>query len=372
MKRNAKPPSDSAARTTLALLTCGLLLNAIGCTNRADDCHMRKDCPPSHTSSSITEAGAGAGVGAGGVGMGGSSATSENACARGCAGAAPAPHCQDPNHCVACVDNAQCGGASPVCAPTTHSCVGCLVDGDCKESSKPLCNTATNMCVACVKHLDCKDALAARCNPSTGSCEPCATNADCEHIAQRGICDERACVTCTPENETPCSTGGVQYTCDPTTRSCTQTPKGSRSTCQTCVADSDCGTIDGVPDPNSHCISLSFQGAPIGRYCQRSLGSLTSCPSPYLVKQQAVSASRSEPLTYCTLNQSATTCNALLDFFAATGCTNDDDCGQGKGGLCRQVGMGASPPLVCTIPCATNESCTEGKYCSGTVEGFCK
>ena len=57
--------------------------------------------------------------------------------------------------------------------------------------------------------------------------------------------------------------------------------------------------------------------------------------------------------TYCGINETATTCEALLDLISGTkACALDADCGQGKGGLCKTVG---GTPNRCTIPCDSGE-----------------
>ena len=60
--------------------------------------------------------------------------------------ASAAKHCLLPGwYCVACTDDTQCGGATPRCHPSTHTCVACRDGRDCPSGC---CDTTTHTCDA--------------------------------------------------------------------------------------------------------------------------------------------------------------------------------------------------------------------------------
>jgi len=293
------------------------------------------------------------------------------------------------NVCVECELSTDCKEATrPVCNATANACVGCVASTDCKDASKPQCNTATQTCVACLSNTDCKTAAASKCDLTQGSatintCLPCAANTDCAQVTGKNVClsgvtgQPNQCVTCTAANETACINGTVAHSCNPKTYACTTTVKGSRKTCYSCQADSECGTNAGVVDPNSRCVPMTFNGTAhgTGGYCLQRASTVATCARPYSVGFSAVSLSGAASESYCGINQTDTTCEALLDLFSSTTCTKDSNCGGGSGGLCRQLGTGTNPPYVCTIPCGSTAECLSsgpGSTCSGTTSGWCQ
>jgi hypothetical protein len=119
---------------------------------------------------------------------------------------------------------------------------------------------------------------------------------------------------------------------------------------------------------------MTFNGAPhgTGGYCLQRASSVAVCSRPYSIGIDAVSLSGSASDSYCGINQAATTCEALLDLFNSKSCSLDTECGTGFGGLCKQIGTGSNPPLLCTIPCGTDAQCPSGNTCSSTANGWCK
>jgi hypothetical protein len=55
------------------------------------------------------------------------------------------PVCASDQTCVQCLVSQDCPSSSPVCAPSSRSCRGCAVDGDCASA---VCDAATGLCVA--------------------------------------------------------------------------------------------------------------------------------------------------------------------------------------------------------------------------------
>ena len=182
---------------------------------------------------------------------------------------------------------------------------------------------------------------------------------------------EGQCVQCTVEDETPCN----GKSCNPATNTCTTTVKGSRKTCNSCLADSECGTNAGVVDPNSRCVPMTFNGTAhgTGGYCLQ-IATLVNCTQPYKVTFRATSLTGVSG-TYCGLNQTATTCEALLDLFNSKTCTLSSNCGGGQGGLCEDFSTTSTPDLRCTIPCGSTAECLSsgpGSSCSGSTNGWCQ
>lgn len=298
-------------------------------------------------------------------------------------------HCKDPTRkvcqidsqsCVECLTNADCANAAgrPVCDLSQNACVECLRGSDCKDAARPQCHPQGKSCVACLSNADCHSEASSRCAASTNTCVACESNDDCQHVDGKGICQaveggqSHRCVRCTSGDESACTDGGTSYSCDPRSFECTKTPRGSRKTCHSCVADSECGTNEGKPDPNSRCVPMSFQGAPHGDggYCLQTAASFgaSGCSAPFVVPLSAASLSGAASQTYCGINQQATTCEALLDLFGSKTCEKDADCGAGQGGLCKTVGTN---PNRCTIACAETTECTATRTCSGPSNGYC-
>jgi hypothetical protein len=208
------------------------------------------------------------------------------------------------------------------------------------------------------------------CDTPTNTCKACESDDDCSHIAGKGVCNAGECVQCTATHETACA----DNSCNPATSTCTTTARGSRGTCQSCLADSECGDGAGVQDPNKRCVAMAFNGAPHGAYCLQAAS--VGCASPYKVTTNVASLSGAAAEDYCGINQVATTCEALLDLAASKVCTVDTDCGNGLGGLCKNVAASTAPvDLRCTIPCDSSPQClgsAPGNTCSDTLNGYCK
>jgi hypothetical protein len=341
-----------------------LAIAVAGCSKSANDCNYTGTCggtatgggtatdsgaggTTSHTggtSSTADAGGAGGTLQDSGTGTGGTDASTTGGAA-GC--------------------SSTCTGNTPLCNATAHSCVECMGDAGC-TGSKPLC-TSSNMCVECLTNSDCADASASLC--ISGTCSHCTQDADCSHIAGKAACKTVAegdagaatgtCVQCTVQNESPCGSNS----CNPATNACTSTPRASLDVCHACVADSECMPVD-IGDGGTEavrCVPMTFNGAARGGYCLERLPASSVCPRPYTVVFAATSASGAAADQYCGINQSATTCEAVLDLQASKSCSLDSECGNGQGGLCRTItGVG----LVCTIPCDLASQCPSSLACT--------
>jgi len=242
--------------------------------------------------------------------------------------------------------------AGPVDAPTSDAHMGC--GGPC-TGTRSHCDVASDTCVECLAAADCTSASASMCNASH-ACVACTTNADCSHLTATSVCSVGTCVACTVTDETSCGANS----CDPTTHTCTTTPRASVTTCRACVADSECMSA------MDRCVPMQFMGANHGSYCLRQ--SSAGCMQPYTGPTPArPSTSGAAAAVYCGVNEAATTCEAVQSLIANTSCTMPSDCGAAglNDGRCETVNF---VPNHCTY------SCTIAAQCPGSVScgaGYC-
>ncbi len=335
------------------------LVGAASCTDKSHDCTWLANC--------MTASAGENGRDAGDLGVAGAAADP-------CAGKCPTarPLCKStsgPPVCVQCSSNAQCGGTKDVC-DSTGTCQQCLSNGDCSDPT-PVCNPSTKTCVACLEQIDCKTAEASRCDTLTNSCVSCQGDTDCSTIPGRAVCatapklQQKQCFECSLGNESGCLKDGKDYACDPATNQCTSTPKGSLDVCQSCLADSECKGGN-LPEPTARCVLMTFgiNGQPHGSYCLQRVGT-SGCTVPYSVSISAVSMSGAPFDTYCGINQATTTCEAVRDMTGSKQCETDANCGAGQGGLCKNVSV-VAPFLRCTIPCSMATQCPDVFSCSSS------
>jgi hypothetical protein len=263
-----------------------------------------------------------------------------------------------------------CSGATPVCKESTAKCVECTKNSDCAGSGKPTCDTTADECIQCRSNADCTSAAASVC--IAGTCTGCTDNSGCNSISGKPVCEvavsptgaigQGTCVTCTPANESAC--GG--NSCNPATKTCTNTRIGSVGTCHACVADSECTSGSLL---TARCVSMNYRGSPHGSYCLQRADVVT-CAQPYTVafSSPSLSAARSAP--NCGIDQATTTCEAVLSLVTPTTCTRSNTCGAGLGdGQCQNLSVGG---MRCTIPCTAATQCVTGQTCSGAVNGYCR
>ena len=121
--------------------------------------------------------------------------------------------------CVGCqqAGAAACSGATPVCNAASGTCMGCMVDADCKQDAAPFCLAgkcvgcamvaagkcaglkptkpacgASGACTECVSTLDCTlDPTRPICNTVSSTCRPCKADSEC---AARGPNDPGICL----------------------------------------------------------------------------------------------------------------------------------------------------------------------------------
>jgi hypothetical protein len=76
----------------------------------------------------------------------------------------------------ACDQSLDCTGQSrPICDMPVHTCVGCLLDGDC-QAPKGVCDMNAKVCVQCLAAKDCAGATPVC---EAGMCRPCQADSQC-------------------------------------------------------------------------------------------------------------------------------------------------------------------------------------------------
>lgn len=227
------------------------------------------------------------------------------------------------------------------------------------------CEGPRGSCVECLESEHCTDRSAPVCD--RGSCAPCRTSADCDGFSDTPVChlDTGTCVECSTTETQACG----NFSCDPETHRCTQTPRRSLTSCQACRSDSECGL-------DHHCVPMEFAGnRRDSAYCLK-LDS-AGCDSPFTILAIKESISGAEMEIYCGINESLATCEAILDY--GEDCSTPADCGHPAldDGFCEAIEFEIRPR--CTYGCeASGESglpdgCDEmfscgmsgGVYCGG-------
>jgi hypothetical protein len=331
-------------------LSFALALTLVGCTTD-QSCASR----PSDPLCQDVDAGTIRDVGTSDVGADGGPT---NDARMPCGGACPGTmHClAATDTCVACLGNGDCGGTTPTCDTADHTCVGCVIESDCTGGSH--CEATSQTCVACLDSTQCTTAAGARCDTSAHTCAACVDSTDCAHLTATPICGSGGtCVQCTASNETACGANS----CNPTTSTCTTTPRTTIATCHACVADSECMTA------MDRCVPMQFMGASHGSYCLHPVSA--GCTRPFTVTSTArasTSGVAAEP--YCGVEETVTTCEAVLALVADTACTTAADCGAGSldDGRCVTV---SGVMNRCTYSCGGAVQCPLGFMCGAM--GYC-
>ncbi len=185
-----------------------------------------------------------------------------------------------------------------------------------------------------------------------------------------------AAAECTPETEL--ADCGVK-SCDPRTSACTTTDVGSRETCETCVADSECGEV-GSPSEEHRCVAMFYP--PGERFPDDETGFCLKvfapggCEQPYAIRISDRESLSGDPLeSYCGINEDLATCEAVRALINNERCDggNDQECPQ-PSGLCREVG---NLQNRCSYACSGVAQCDEapnpGSTCgsSGGSDKYC-
>ncbi len=175
----------------------------------------------------------------------------------------------------------------------------------------------------------------------------CIGDGDCTHMAGNPRCVAGTCRACTVATET---TDCGLDSCNPVTNTCTGTRRGSRTTCLTCVTDSECGA-------GLTCGAVNPARGVTGNYCLPIRTS--TCSRPYVEGINGDITDLGAMVNYC--RSRTTTCEAVLHHSTDQGSgtprcgntpdgTSDDACGAGAvaDGVCR---MSTGGLYLCTYGC---------------------
>ena len=296
------------------------------------------------------------------------------------------PACLGGERCVQCTaDNTTaCDDDAPACDTETNTCVECNTSTDCTGDTTPVCDVEAHRCVPCTDMdmgacggvtpacdtnntctctaTSCTSATAARCDETTNACVACTADTQCAHLAGTPACNEDtgACVPCMPDNESLCGPNS----CNPTTRTCTGTMRGSRQQCETCVADSECSTSSAMT-----CAPVNPARGITGNYCLPRLPTASDfCSRPLFERVVNGTTASGATATYC--RHASTTCEAFNEYrttgdgsCTALGGTNASCGAEMPGGAdlldgyCRLSSSGMNR---CTIPCGGPDDCPCG------------
>src|SRR5690606_11353238 len=241
----------------------------------------------------------------------------------------------------------------PVCESDANVCVECLADDDCTDDAAPACDPDDNVCVECMEDADCGDPAMPMCGDDNHCAAGCTESEECQRFAEdeAGVCDfdTGGCVECTVaeddrDSETDACGTGV---CLPETQTCDDgVSQGATGTCRACVADNQCAT-------DHDCVPMNFKGVDRGGYCLKN--NANGCERPYVIDiagETTLSGVSGE--TYCGINETLTTSEAVRALLADDTCSNNSECPEG--GLCRKVG---SLSGRCTYECSGSVQCDE-------------
>jgi hypothetical protein len=260
-----------------------------------------------------------------------------------------------------------CDGHTPFCAQVSDGvfeCVECVDDPQCGDG---FC--VENQCVECRGHDDCSDPAAAQCD-ATGSCVPCTVDSQCvgTPAGPDGICDTdrtpATCVECLSTAQCP-----TNESCNLLTGTCVPVVRFSQRTCAPCTNDDQC-----ADDPwESRCVPMTFGEAFHGYYCLPEATAM-ACPQPYRgagITVPRTSIGGDGPRTYCAINESVTTCEAVLALVDERTCGADGTAPTCPlGGLCRTLpGLGNRCTYQCGAPSQCLDMATRAEWTCGAGGG---
>jgi hypothetical protein len=299
-----------------------------------------------------------------------------------CMCSAPTPVCiPETDRCVECQSDSQCSSGS-YCLVATGQCVACLNANHCaNKATASVCDTEKHVCVPCRAGMDtdcsnvnglnvCNAGTCVQCTADRRSacgedkplcsaqltCTTCSTDLDCQRFGK--VCDEASarCVGCTLDSE---QAQCASKSCNPASKQCTQTERGSVALCNKCVADSECMA-------EQRCVELFFAGGSRGGYCMQRA---SACAPPFQappIHRASLSGAAAE--NYCGIAEQTASCEAILALQAALACNDATQC-NAPGALCASVNRGVK---ACTYACETNFECPSSTPCGGSgMDKYC-
>jgi len=253
-------------------------------------------------------------------------------------------------------------GTGEVCKTDGFVCVACLGDSDCTDQ---LCDTDSNICVDCKDNSTCTEVAGSLC--TSGECGACVMDADCEHLTDTPLCDAG---TCKLKCETDAHCGGK--VCDVTTNLCTTDDPNTLGQCLECVSDTQCSM-------GYHCVPLGFgkpDPTPRGNYCLQ-IRPAGGCDKPYRVDIERISLNGAAAERHCGVNETLTTCEAVLAATNSTFCKDGADDTVADPSKCIEEGARCedlSGGWTCTYNCNNSRQCSSecidavapsiGKHCN--------
>lgn len=207
------------------------------------------------------------------------------------------------------------------------------------------------------------------CDGKTESCVPCIGNEHCLD-ANVPICSRNRCVACTEEQNERCGDGA--FACSEESGTCTETPIGSKSLCETCVADSECR--EGML-----CVPTRVEGEVQEYACMWRREAVSSggpggdcidAEPPFIEGsgEDKVATSISG-LQAVVCRARVSTCRAYRDAVAETSCRVS---GNNPTRSCGYSGLedGVCENGSCTLPCSIDIDCPADFACDGFVTGI--
>lgn len=227
----------------------------------------------------------------------------------------------------------------------------------------------------CTTDADCTSPTAAHCNPADLTCIPCDNSTQCVGVPGASVCATEAsaisgvnagtCVECTATEGCTDPT-----TCNLTANTCDGADNGTLDACEACTNDDQC-------EANHACVPMEFNGSDNGFFCLQDTTS--NCSRPYFPSASAKSSiNGNAAVTYCSVNESMVSCQAVQALQLGRFCTTDGACSETMGGaetptlgaVCENLGQGDR----CTYPCAIVDQCPTGLTCGDgdtTPPGWC-
>ena len=173
---------------------------------------------------------------------------------------------------------------------------------------------------------------------------------------------------CSPATERTSCPG---TSCHPELFICTSMDVESRGACESCYSDTNCA------EPDHRCVKMWHLEDPhpsgIAGFCLKLIQEeAESCIPPFIVPMiERASMSGGKEQSYCGIDESRTTCEAVLAFHSGLVCPTgrDDECPEG--GICRALQTnGNKTEYRCTYACEDTPECS-GQWSEVSCAGFC-
>ncbi|MDH5674368.1 MAG: DUF3344 domain-containing protein [Myxococcales bacterium] len=286
--------------------------------------------------------------------------------------------------CVACLDDADCGGDTPRCDTSSELCVQCLDASDC-GSDAPVCSQGA--CVGCSSDADCGDAERPACQQSgalAGSCQQCSgTNLErCD--AERPLCLANATCGCSDsDGDSECGAGDSGRVCNGPAGFCVDGCSTATSR-NDCPASQVCSEQDGdLGQCLSHCLSDADCSVAPALVCDtsESLHVCVQCLGDAHCASAEVCNVETRRCVQC-LDDADCDGTAVCDTssLSCVQCIDDTDCDGGQ--LCDgstlscvqciddtdcDAGMLCDGGTLSCVQCVTDAQCDVGTLCDGTT-----